>query len=149
MKVQSILTKKGGNVHTIRPSELIRDAVSRLAAFDIGVLVVVADEDERKTPIGIISERDIVRSAAISEDVFSKQVAQVMTSPVITAILQDDLHSVMHTMVERRIRHMPVVVTGQLIGIISIGDVLKAQRDTYQGEASNLEIQLLADDAYT
>lgn len=149
MRVQNILTKKGGNVHTIRPDELIRDAVSRLAAFDIGVLVVVADEGKRETPIGIISERDIVRSVAVSEDIFSKQVAQVMTSPVITAIPQDDLHSVMHTMVERRIRHMPVISAGQLIGIISIGDVLKEQRDRYRGEASNLEIQLLADDAYT
>jgi CBS domain-containing protein len=59
---------------------------------------------------------------------------------------QDDLYSVMHTMTEKRFRHLPIVDEGRLIGIISIGDILKAQRDAYRGEIDTLETQILADE---
>lgn len=67
-----------------------------------------------------------------------------MTGHVITGTPQDDLYSVAHTMTERRFRHLPIMDEGRLVGIISIGDVLKAQRDAYRGEIDTREVQLQA-----
>ncbi|MEK7709475.1 MAG: CBS domain-containing protein, partial [candidate division NC10 bacterium] len=99
------------------------------------------------TPVGIVSERDIVREAARNEQVFGRAVGEIMTRDVITGVPEDDLASVANLMTEKRIRHLPVVTGGKLIGIISIGDVVKAQRDKYQGEVETLETQILADTA--
>lgn len=145
MKVKRILATKSGSVITIRPDQPIRDAVALLAEHNIGALVVVAAGDE--SPVGIISERDIIRRAAENEGVFSENIETIMTREVITGMPQDDLYSVMHTMTERRFRHLPVVDEGKLVGIVSIGDVLKAQRDGYRGEIDTLETQILADEA--
>jgi len=97
-------------------------------------------------PIGILSERDIVREAAHNEKFFMRVVADLMTRDVITGQPHDDLPSVAHTMTERRIRHLPVVDKGRLVGMVSIGDIVKAQRDHYQGEVDTLQTQLLADE---
>ena len=96
--------------------------------------------------MGILSERDIVREAAHNEKFFARVVADLMTRDVITGQPHDDLLSVAHTMTERRIRHLPVVDKGRLVGMVSIGDVVKAQRDHYQGEVDTLQTQLLADE---
>jgi CBS domain-containing protein len=69
-----------------------------------------------------------------------------MTKEVITGVPEDDIMSVVHTMTERRFRHLPIVDADQLIGVISIGDILKAQRDMYRGEIDTLETQILAQD---
>lgn len=145
MKVRRILATKSGPVITIRPRQPIRDAVSLLTEHNIGALVVVAEGE--KLPVGILSERDIIRHAVDNEDVFSELVQDIMTREVTTGMPQDDLYSVMHTMTEKRFRHLPIVDQGKLIGIISIGDVLKAERDAYRGEIDTLETQILADDA--
>lgn len=144
MKVKRILATKSGPIITIRPEQSIRDAVSLLSRHNIGALVVIGESSD--LPVGIISERDIIRRAVENEDVFSEQVKDIMTKEVVTGLPQDDLYSVMHTMTERRFRHLPVVDEGKLIGIISIGDVLKAQRDEYRGEIDTLETQILADE---
>jgi len=68
-----------------------------------------------------------------------------MTRNVVIGVPEDDLVSVGHTMTERRIRHLPVMASGSLVGIISIGDIVKAQRDQYQGEVETLQTQLLGD----
>ncbi len=143
MKVKSILATKGTNVITIRPEQSVKDAVILLAKHNIGALIVV---DESGQPIGIISERDIIRTAARREDVFLRPVSKVMTKDVITGVPQDDLISVAHTMTEKRFRHLPIIDRGKLVGIISIGDVVKAQRDQYQGEIDTLQTQMIADD---
>lgn len=145
MKVRRLLATKSGSVVTVHPDTPIRDVVALLARHNIGALVVVAPGEE--TPVGIISERDIIRRAAENEDVFSEAVQDIMTREVITGMPQDDVYSVMHTMTERRFRHLPVVDQGRLVGIISIGDVLKAQRDEYRGEIDTLETQILADES--
>jgi CBS domain-containing protein len=142
MKVSRILSTKSREVITIRPNQTIRDVVVLLTRHNIGALVVV---DEAERVVGIISERDIVRQAVQDETVFALPVHQVMTREVITGMPQDDIMSVAHVMTERRFRHLPIVDQGRLIGIISIGDVLKAQRDEYRGEIETLETQLLAD----
>jgi CBS domain-containing protein len=144
MNVKRILSTKGMNVVTVRPEKTIRAAVALLAEYNIGALVVVDDADR---PVGILSERDIIRRAVENEDVFSQTVGELMTENVITGLPQDDLKSVANTMTEKRIRHLPIVEEEKLYGIISIGDVVKAQRDQYQGEVDTLETQLLADNA--
>src|SRR4029434_9070398 len=109
----------------------------------IGALVVL---DDARQLIGILSERDIIRAAPMNEAIFSQLVSEVMTREIITAVPQDDLMSVANTMTEMRIRHLPVVDQGRLVGIVSIGDVVKAQRDQYRGEVETLQTQLLADE---
>jgi CBS domain-containing protein len=143
MQVNNILATKGTNVVTVRPEQAVREAVALLAEYNVGALVV-ADSESRC--VGIISERDIVRRAVSDEDVFSRPVRDVMTNEVIIGRPHHDLLPVAHTMIEKRIRHLPIVEDDKVVGIISIGDVLKAQRDEYQGEVETLTIQILADD---
>ena len=144
MNIASLLAKKSGAPITIRPEQTVRDAVGFLAKHNIGALIVV---NAAGTPVGIVSERDIVREAARNEQVFGRVVGEIMTRDVITGVPEDDLASVANLMTEKRIRHLPVVTGGKLIGIISIGDVVKAQRDTYLGKVETLETQILADNA--
>ncbi|MFZ1058004.1 MAG: CBS domain-containing protein, partial [Candidatus Rokuibacteriota bacterium] len=144
MNIASLLAKKSGAPITIRPEQTVRDALVLLAKHNIGALVVV---NAAGMPVGIVSERDIVREAARNEQVFGRAMSEIMTRDVITGVPEDDLASVANLMTEKRIRHLPVVTGGKLIGIISIGDVVKAQRDKYQGEAETLETQILADTA--
>ncbi len=145
MNIASLLAKKSGAPITIRPEQTVRDALALLAKHNIGALIVV---NAASTPVGIVSERDIVREAARNEQVFGRAVGEIMTRNVITGTPEDDLASVANLMTEKRIRHLPVVVTGgKLIGIISIGDVVKTQRDTYLGKVETLETQILADKA--
>jgi CBS domain-containing protein len=139
MNIASLLATKGPTVITIRPEQTIRDALLQLASHNIGALVVV---DEAIRPVGIISERDIVRAAGRDESVFGVTVSTIMTRQVIIGQPSDDLLAVGNTMTERRIRHLPVVDAGRLVGIVSIGDVVKAQRDQYQGEVDTLQNQL-------
>lgn len=139
MNMASLLATKGSSVVTIRPAQTVREALALLADHNIGALVVV---DEQTRPVGIVSERDVVRAAAKSEDVFGRPISSIMTREVIIGGPHDDLVSVGNTMTERRIRHLPIMDGGQLVGIVSLGDVVKAQRDKYQGEVDTLQIQL-------
>ncbi len=139
MNIASILATKGGQVFTILPRQTIRETLVLLAEHNIGALVAV---DEGDRPIGILSERDIVRAAARDEKVFGRSVGDLMTRNVVVGVPEDDLKAVGHTMTERRIRHLPVVEQGKLVGIVSIGDIVKAQRDEYEGAVDSLQIQI-------
>jgi CBS domain-containing protein len=141
MNVASILARKGGKVVTCHPGQSIRQALALLAEHNIGALVVV---DDRGAPAGILSERDVVREAARDERLFARTVGEIMTRDVVVAVPEDDLASVRHTMTERRIRHLPVIAEGRLCGIVSIGDVVKAERDQYLGEIDTLQMQVAA-----
>ncbi len=142
MKVSTILSTKRQRIITIEPEQTLREAAVLLSQHNIGALIVVNDAN---APIGILSERDIVRKLGQSADVSTALVGETMTANIITGLPDDDLMSVSHTMTERRFRHLPIVVNDQLIGMISIGDVLKAQRDLYRGERNTLETQILAE----
>ena len=139
MTISNILARKGGRVITIRPEQSVRQALGLLAQHNIGALVVVS---ETGAAVGIVSERDIVREAVRHERVFERTVESLMTRDVVVGLPADDVASVAHTMTERRIRHLPVLDEGRLVGIVSIGDVVKAQRDHYAGQLQTLEIQL-------
>ena len=140
MKIQNILSKKGAHVVTINAEQSIREAVATLVRHRIGALVVLNSANE---PVGILSERDIVQAAAENEALFTLTVADLMTRELIVGALDSDLSAVAHTMTEKRIRHVPVLDQGKLVGIVSIGDVVKAQRDEYEGELYTLQMQIL------
>ena len=140
MKISTILATKGMNVITARPEQSLRDAIAMLVRHNIGALVVV---DEAGQLIGILSERDIIHEAARSEQIFSRTVGEVMTRDVITALPSDDVKSVEQTMTNRRIRHLPIIDHDKLAGIVSIGDVVKAQLDEYEGEIDTLQTQII------
>lgn len=141
MKVRNILATKRGHVITVTPDEPVRRAVALLVEHRIGAVVVV---DESGQLVGILSERDIMYHTATDEGVFGRPVSDIMTREVIVGLPQDDVLAVAHTMLEKRFRHLPIVDEGRLIGIISIGDVLKTQRDAYQGEIDTLETRIIA-----
>lgn len=139
MKINNILATKGTSVVTIRPIQTIKEALQQLAQNNIGALVVVNDGG---APIGIISERDIVRLAVRSDSITALPVSVAMTKDVVTGSPQDDLHAVLRTMTDRHFRHLPILEDGRLVGIVSIGDVVKAQINEYQGEIATLETRV-------
>lgn len=142
MKVRNILATKKGHLITIQAGGTVRQAIAMLVEHRIGALIVV---DESGKLVGILSERDIMRTAANDESLFGRPVADIMTRNVIVGMPQDDVIAVAHTMLEKRFRHLPILDEGQLIGIISIGDVLKIQRDAYRGEVDTLETRIIAE----
>ena len=143
MKVSTILATKGNKLVTIAPEQSIREAILLLAEHNIGAIIVL---DGNEKMAGIVSERDIVRQLTQKDDLLAQPIQTVMTAEVVTCLPQDDLMSVASVMTERRFRHLPVVENNSLLGMISIGDVLKAQRDYYHGQIDTLETQILATD---
>lgn len=143
MKINTILSRKKGGVITIHPEQSLAEAVALLTEYDIGALVAV---DQHKKLKGILSERDIIRVMSRRANALALSVDEVMTREVVVGLPQDDVMSVANTMTEKRFRHLPIVEGDKLIGIVSIGDVLKAQRDQYLGEIDTLETQILAED---
>lgn len=142
MRVQEILMTKGTTVLTVPQEASVMAAAQHLAEKNIGALVVM---DSNQNPVGIISERDIVREAARQGvGVFLKPVSTIMTRDLIVAMPEDEIEYVTHTMTNRRIRHLPVIDEGELVGMITIGDVVKAQLAQYEGEVHTLR-QHLAD----
>jgi CBS domain-containing protein len=130
MTIKDILRTKGRNVVTVPQTASVQHAMQELVRHDIGA-VVVHDGTIR----GILTERDILRAAAL--DVHRLEAALVqdlMTRNVISASPEASIDDVMHLMTERRIRHLPVVEDGELCGIISIGDVVNAVRQTTEAE---------------
>jgi CBS domain-containing protein len=142
MKISNILMTKSHQLVTVQPEQTVAEVVALFREHNIGALPVVTADGRL---VGILSERDIVRRLLQYEQILATPVQLLMTSQVITAVPNDDLISVAHTMTERRFRHLPVLEDGRLVGIISIGDVLKAQRDQYRGEIDTLETQILAE----
>ena len=126
MLVQNILGAKTTNkIYTISKNHTISDAVSDLASNRVGALVV---SDDGKTIDGILSERDIIREMGKrGTTCLSDNVGQMMTSAVSCCSMSDSAESVLEAMTEGRFRHMPILEKGKLVGVISIGDVVKAR----------------------
>jgi CBS domain-containing protein len=139
VNIANVLASKGGAVATIRPDQTVREALEIFAKRNIGALVVV---DDANRAVGMITERGILRSALTNDHVLAATVGVVMTRDVLLGHPSDDLMSVAHTMTERRIRHLPVMEHGKLVGIVSLGDLVKAQRDHYEGQVVTLETRL-------
>jgi CBS domain-containing protein len=136
MNVQRILDTKGSGVIMIRLGQSIREAITLLVKHNIGALVVV---DKASQPVGCVSERGIVRALARDVNVFEHSISKIMRKNVPIAQPKDSLMAVANIMTEERVRHLPVMDEGKLVGIVSIGDVVKFQRDQYQGEVQQLQ----------
>jgi CBS domain-containing protein len=136
MKVSQLLETKGNEVSTISQERSITDAIAVLKERRIGALVVTG---ATAPLVGMFSERDVVRALALSgEKALTQKVADVMSRDVVTCTSSTDLNALMTTMTERRFRHVPVVEEDRLIGLISIGDVVKARLDELEHEKRDL-----------
>jgi CBS domain-containing protein len=123
MNVAAILRQKGRAVTTVSPSVTLLDVANKLAAKRIGAIVVVGARGE---VAGIISERDIIRSLSDGgSECLARPVSEIMTRQVVTCQETDTLDELMAMMTAKRFRHLPVVTDKALVGIISIGDVVK------------------------
>jgi CBS domain-containing protein len=126
MQVREILSEKGSTVYTCSPNDSLADVVDLLVGYNCGSLVV----SENGEMVGIITERDILRACAMTRQ--SLEVLSVrdrMTRCPVTATPDDEIADTMGAMTEHRIRHLPVVDGGRLAGVVSIGDVVKAQHN--------------------
>ncbi len=140
MKIESVIAAKGPAVFTVGPAELVRNAVEILAKNNIGAVIVV---DNKRMPVGILSERDIVRELPRRAGLLDLPVSELMTTGMLTATLDDDVAAVLNTMTARHFRHLPVVEDGQLLGMVTLADLVRAQLDHLEGAVETLTIQLM------
>jgi len=137
MTVRSILNHKGADVMTITPEQSLHEAIAVLTKEKIGALVVIGP---KRDVIGILSERDIVNLLANKDtNRFDNPVSSAMTAPAKTCSPNDTIPQLMHQMTVGRFRHMPVVENGKLVGVISIGDVVKLRLEEMERESEHLK----------
>jgi CBS domain-containing protein len=137
MRVRSILSTKGSDVATIDADATLREVADALAEAGIGALVVSADG---RTVDGIVSERDLARAVARDgAGALDRPVHEVMATGVLTCRPHDLVQHLMGVMTEARVRHLPVVEDDRLVGIVSIGDVVKHCFDELQTESQALQ----------
>lgn len=140
MHVKAILDGKGGSVVTAGPQESVAEIAERLAHHRIGAVVIT----EGGKVVGMLSERDIVRGLARhGGGITTVKAAELMSHPVQTCQLDDTIDSVMQVMTRRRFRHLPVVENDTLLGIVSIGDVVKHRLELSEMEVSSLRQYVL------
>ena len=137
MSVRAILKVKGRRVVTIAPGASIGEAVIRLNRERIGAIVV---SDDDATVAGILSERDIIRAlGSYGADLLDRKVSELMTESVVAASIDMHIDKVLELMTEGRFRHMPVVENGRLVGVVSIGDAVKARLESLESETLQLK----------
>ncbi len=143
MNVATLLRRKGRSVVTAKPDMTLHEVASILAAHRIGAVVVMGPGGAIG---GIVSERDIVQAVAREgETVLNGPVENVMTRDVITCRENSSIHEVMGIMTERRVRHLPVLEDGALVGIVSINDVIVRHVQDVEREASAMRSYISAD----
>jgi len=133
--ISNILDRKGGMVLSVEIGETVFDAISLMSEVNIGAVLVQQDE----TIAGIFTERDYLQKVAL-KSLASKEISvgDVMSSPVITAEPGDSIQQCMETMTTCHCRHLPVVDNGKLLGIVSIGDLVKRLVDEKESEIEQL-----------
>ncbi len=137
MHIGAVLAAKATpGVVTIRPDADVRELLALLAEHNIGAVVVSADGSAVD---GIVSERDVVRHLHSEGTVVHSTVGAIMTAEVATCTAEDDLDAVMQTMTDRRVRHLPVLSGGTVVGVVSIGDVVKQKIGQLQFERDQLD----------
>lgn len=137
MKISSILKNKGDFVATVSPQASVTQLLALLAEHQIGA-VVVCDESEKL--VGIVSERDVARAAhKHGPATLDQTVSQIMTSLVLTCDRDARSAELMALMTERRVRHIPVLEDDRLVGIVSIGDIVKARLSELETERDALQ----------
>ncbi|HSV03493.1 MAG TPA: CBS domain-containing protein [Phenylobacterium sp.] len=141
MLVSQILKSKGDLVFTVAPGETLASAAALLHTRRVGALVVL----EAEQVVGIISERDLVRAVALSgAAALATPVSRHMTKDVLFAEPGETVDSLMGRMTDRRIRHLPVCKAERLVGLVSIGDLVKAKISEVEAEADGLKAYIAA-----
>ena len=136
MLIVTMLRSKGGFVATLPPETSVRSLLDTLAEHRIGAVVVSPDG---ASIAGIVSERDVVRRLRdAGPGLLDQPVSTIMTTDVVTCAPQSSVEDLMRLMTEERIRHVPVVLDGSLVGIVSIGDVVKTRIYELEGERDDL-----------
>lgn len=137
MLIAHVLRDKGAIVHTLTVEATLHHAAQELNVRKVGALIVVDLEGEL---VGVISERDVVREVARrGADAMQDKVSAVMTRKVITAGMDETIDECLERMTDRRIRHLPVIEAGKLVGIISIGDLVKHRIAAVEAEAAAMQ----------
>lgn len=136
MRVSDVLASKGSDaIFTISPNASIRELLDVLAERNIGAMVV---SDDGESMIGIVSERDVVRKLRDVDNARDVTVASIMTTDVQVAAPEDSFKSLMLAMTEHRVRHIPVLDDGRLVGVLSIGDAVKHRMEQLEFERDQL-----------
>lgn len=142
MFVSDILSRKGTTIFTVVPATSVAEIAQQLSARRIGSVLVL---DVEGSVAGIVSERDLVRALARhGAKALELEARQVMTREVVTCDPDDSIDGVMQTMTEGRFRHIPVVRHGELLGLVSIGDVVKARLEETRHETEALKAYIVA-----
>ncbi|MGZ3340178.1 MAG: CBS domain-containing protein [Reyranella sp.] len=142
MFVSDILAQKGGLVFTVTPGTSVAQLSQQLSTRRIGSVLVL---DVEGSVAGIVSERDLVRAlASHGAKAMELEARQVMTRDVVTCDPDDSIDQVMQTMTSGRFRHLPVVRHGELLGLVSIGDVVKARLEETKHETEALKAYIVA-----
>ncbi len=137
MKIIEVLNAKPeAGVITINPDASVKELIAKLAEHNVGALIVSSDGE---SVTGIVSERDVVRHLHHDGTVINNTVGAIMTEVVETCEPASTLDDLMETMTRRRIRHVPVVEEGRLVGIVSIGDVVKHKLSQLEFERDQLD----------
>lgn len=136
MRISEVLASKPiQDVITVAPGATVRELIALLAQHNVGALVVCDGE----TLAGIVSERDVVRSLREDEELLDRPVSTIMTSEVQTCSPDMRVNDLMQVMTTGRFRHLPVLDEGRLVGIVSIGDVVKHRMDELEFERDQLD----------
>ncbi|MEI7871055.1 MAG: CBS domain-containing protein [Alphaproteobacteria bacterium] len=142
MFVSDILSQKGGSVFTVTPGTSVAQVSQQLSVRRIGSVLVL---DSEGGVAGIVSERDLVRAlASHGAKALELEARQVMTRDVVTCDPDESIDQVMETMTSGRFRHLPVVRHGELLGLVSIGDIVKARIEETTHETEALKAYIVA-----
>jgi CBS domain-containing protein len=134
--VDQLLRTKGNQIFSVDPAESVLQAIEIMATRHVGALLVMS----QGSLIGIISERDYARKVILKKrSSHDTPVGDIMTSPPVTVAPSDTIHHCMQLMTERRIRHLPVMDAGRVVGILSIGDLVKAVIEEQSEQIEQLE----------
>ena len=136
MRISDVLRSKGGTVSTVGPDMTVGELLDGLVARNIGAMVVVGPAGL----VGIVSERDVVRKLhEHGADLLRLPVSEIMTTMVATCAPSDTVDHLNAVMTTKRVRHIPVLENGKLVGIVSIGDVVKQRMDEMETEQRALQ----------
>ena len=134
--VNQLLRVKGSQIFSVAPTDSVLHAIEVMATRHIGALLVM----DQGSLLGIISERDYARKVILkNRSSHDTPVSDIMTSPALTVTPSDTVHHCMHLMTEHRFRHLPVVESGRVVGILSIGDLVKAVIEDQSAQIEQLE----------
>lgn len=136
MRIADVLRNKGAAVATITPETSVSGLLTELAVHNIGAMVVVSPDGL----MGIVSERDVVRALhRRGAELLTQPVSEIMTTLVATCAPDDSVDSLSALMTTNRVRHVPVMDSGRLVGIVSIGDVVKTRMEELEAQQEQLQ----------